>query len=178
MTWLRNAWYMAGWADEVGEFGLTRKIIDQPVFVFRKQDGSLGALLDRCPHRFAPLSKGERDGDNVVCGYHGLAFSPEGKCVRNPFAERIPSGSDIPTFAAVERDGIVWLWAGTPESADVALIPDFSFIPDTDHSRTVHGYTLMQANYQYGTDNLLDLSHIEFVHRGTFACAATTTMAG
>ncbi|MDO7836151.1 aromatic ring-hydroxylating dioxygenase subunit alpha [Sphingobium sp. HBC34] len=169
MSWLRNAWYMAAWADEIGDAGLSRKILDKPVFLFRKQDGSLAALLDRCPHRFAPLSIGDRDGDNVVCGYHGLAFSPEGRCVHNPFAARIPAGSDIPAFAVEERDGILWLWGGDRESANVELIPDFSFIPDTPYSRTVHGYTLMKANYEYGTDNLLDLSHIEFVHRGTFA---------
>jgi len=104
-----------------------------------------------------------------VCGYHGLTFSPAGKCIRNPFAERIPAGTDVPVFATRERDGIVWLWGGTADQVDEAKIPDFSFVPDTPHSRTIHGYTLMQANYEYGTDNLLDLSHIEFVHRGTFA---------
>lgn len=168
-SYLRNAWYMAGWSDEVGVTGLARKIIGKPVFLFRKADGTVAALLDRCPHRFAPLSRGTREGDTVVCGYHGLAFSAEGKCVRNPFGERVPAGSDIPVFAVAERDGIVWLWGGAADAADVALIPDFGFIPDTPHSRTVRGYTLMQANYEYGTDNLLDLSHIEFVHKGTFA---------
>jgi vanillate O-demethylase monooxygenase subunit len=168
-NWLRNCWYMAGWTDEIGERGLARRIADRPIFLYRLQDGSIAAILDRCPHRFAPLSLGARDGDNLVCGYHGLTFSPAGKCVRNPFAERIPAGTDVPTFAAIERDGIVWLWAGASEKADPALIPDFSFVPDTPHSRTVRGYTPMQANYEYGTDNLLDLSHIEFVHKGTFA---------
>lgn len=169
MKWPRNAWYMAGWAEEIGAAGLARRIIDKPVFLFRKQDGSVAAMLDRCPHRFAPLSRGSRDGDTVVCGYHGLAFSSEGKCVRNPFAERIPAGSDIPAFTTCERDGIVWLWGGDAGQADPAMIPDFGFIPDTPRSRTVRGRTLMQANYAYGTDNLLDLSHIEFVHKGTFA---------
>jgi vanillate O-demethylase monooxygenase subunit len=168
-NWLRNCGYMAGWVDEVGERGLARRIADRPVFLYRLLDGSIAAVLDRCPHRFAPLSLGTRDGDNLVCGYHGLTFSPAGKCVRNPFAERIPAGTDVPTFAATARDGIVWLWAGASEKADPALIPDFSFVPDTPHSRTVRGYTPMQANYEYGTDNLLDLSHIEFVHKGTFA---------
>lgn len=169
MTFLRDAWYMAGWADEVGENGFTRRICDQPIYVYRTSDGTLAALLDRCPHRFAPLSAGSRDGDNLVCGYHGLRFSPHGKCVHNPFAKTIPAGSDIPAFAVVERDSIIWMWGGKPESADFGRIPDFGFIPDTPHSRTIKGYTLMQANYQYGTDNLLDLSHIEFVHKGTFA---------
>jgi vanillate O-demethylase monooxygenase subunit len=168
-NWLRNCWYMAGWTDEIGERGLARRIADRPIFLYRLQDGSIAAILDRCPHRFAPLSLGARDGDNLVCGYHGLTFSPAGKCVRNPFAERIPAGTDVPTFAAIERDGIAWLWGGAKDQADPALIPDFSFVPDTPHSRTIRGYTPMQANYEYGTDNLLDLSHIEFVHKGTFA---------
>jgi vanillate O-demethylase monooxygenase subunit len=168
-AWLRNCWYMAGWSDEIGVAGLSRRIVDKPIFLCRLAEGGIAALLDRCPHRFAPLSRGTRDRDNVVCGYHGLTFSPHGKCVRNPFAERIPAGTDVPVFAVEERDGIVWLWGGRAEEADPPLIPDFSFVPDTPHSRTIRGYTLMQANYEYGTDNLLDLSHIEFVHKGTFA---------
>lgn len=167
--YLRNCWYMAGWSDEIGDAGLARRILDRPVFLYRLADGSVAAMLDRCPHRFAPLSKGTRDGDAVVCGYHGLAFALDGRCVHNPFADRIPAGSSIRAFNVVERDGIAWLWGGEPDEADPALIPDFAFVPDTPHSRTVRGYTLMKANYEYGTDNLLDLSHIEFVHKGTFA---------
>ena len=131
--------------------------------------GDVAAMADRCPHRFAPLSLGTRDDDNVVCGYHGLTFAPDGQCVRNPFSERIPSTFRVRTYTALERDGIVWLWLGEPEAAYESRIPDFGFLPDTAASRSVHGYTLMQANYEYGTDNLLDLSHIEFVHKGTFA---------
>lgn len=167
--WLKHCWYMAAWSEEVGETGLVRRIADRPVFLYRLADGGIAAIVDRCPHRFAPLSMGTRDGDNVVCPYHGLTFSPAGKCVRNPFAERIPGGTDIATFAVEERDGIVWLWGDKPATSDPAAIPDFGFVPDTPHSRTIRGYTLMQANYEYGTDNLLDLSHIEFVHKGTFA---------
>lgn len=169
MKMLRNTWYMAGWADEIGEAGLARRIAGQPLFLYRLADGSLAALRDRCPHRFAPLSKGTRAGDTVVCGYHGLAFTADGRCAHNPFGERIPAGATVPSFAAVERDGIAWIWAGDAAMADPSQIPDFGFVPDTAHSRTVRGYTLMQANYAYGTDNLLDLSHIEFVHKGTFA---------
>lgn len=169
MTFLRNAWYMAGWADEVGDTGLARMIFGKPLFLYRLENGTIAALLDRCPHRFAPLSRGTREGDTLVCGYHGLAFAPGGQCVRNPFAPRIPAGSDIPAFAVEERDGIAWVWGGAADEADVAAIPDFGFVPNSAHSRTVRGYTLMQANYEYGTDNLLDLSHIEFVHNGTFA---------
>ena len=164
-AWLRNCWYMAGWSEEVGEAGLARQIIDRPIFLFRLTDGTVAALLDRCPHRFAPLSRGTREGDNLQCGYHGLTFSPRGKCVRNPFGERIPAGTDVPRFEVVERDAIVWLWGGAPEEADPSQIPDFSFVAETPQSRVLRGRMVMHANYEYGTDNLLDLSHIEYVHK-------------
>jgi phenylpropionate dioxygenase-like ring-hydroxylating dioxygenase large terminal subunit len=168
-NYLRNAWYMAGWADELGEAGLTRMILGKAVYLYRLRDGRPAAILDRCPHRFAPLSRGTRDGDVLICGYHGLRFGSDGRCVHNPFGEKIPAGTDIPTFPVIERDDIIWLWAGGVNKADPALIPDFSFVPNSETLRSVRGHTLMQANFEYGTDNLMDLSHIEFVHKGTFA---------
>ncbi len=169
MKHLHHCWYMVGWADEIGATGLVREILGQRIFFYRLSDGQPAALLDRCPHRFAPLSLGERDGDVLVCGYHGLGFDKAGKCVRNPFSERIPAGTDVPSWSVVERDDIIWLWGGDAGKANPALIPDFSFVPDSETLRSVRGYTLMKAHYEYGTDNLMDLSHIEFVHRGTFA---------
>jgi vanillate O-demethylase monooxygenase subunit len=166
---LINAWYMAGWSGDLAAGGFTREICGERLFVYRLADGTPAALRDRCPHRFAPLSMGTRDGDLVVCPYHGLAFGPDGLCQRNPYAQRIPAGAQVPAYAVCEQDGILWLWRGQREEADLALIPSFPFVPDAEGWRTLTGYTLMQANYQYGTDNLMDLSHIEFVHRGSFA---------
>ncbi len=166
---LKIAWYMAGWADELGEDGLVREIAGRPTYLYRLENGDPAAVLNRCPHRFAPLSMGTRDGDLVVCPYHGLAFGADGKCVRNPFADKIPNGAQVPAFAVVEQDGILWLWGGEPGEADREAIPAFPFVPNRPGWRTLTGYTLMEANYQYGTDNLLDLSHIEFVHKGSFA---------
>jgi nitrite reductase/ring-hydroxylating ferredoxin subunit len=167
--YLRNAWYMAGWADEVGESGLVREILGRPTYLYRLQSGEVAAIKDRCPHRFAPLSKGSRDGDTLVCGYHGLGFAPGGQCVHNPFGPKIPAGTAVDTYAVVERHDIIWLWGGAKADADATLIADFSFVPDSPTLRSVRGHTLMLANYEYGTDNLMDLSHIEFVHKGTFA---------
>ncbi len=167
--YLKNAWYMAGWSDEVGDTGLVREILGRPTFLYRLANGGVAAVHDRCPHRFAPLSKGTREGDVLICGYHGLRFGSDGHCVGNPFADRIPAGATVRSFAVVERDEIVWLWAGDADSADPALIPDFGFVPDSPTLRSVRGYTLMHAHFEYGTDNLMDLSHIEFVHKGTFA---------
>jgi len=59
MNWLRNCWYQAGWSSELvsGE-PLVRTILGEPILFYRTEDGAAAGLLDRCPHRFAPLSAG------------------------------------------------------------------------------------------------------------------------
>ncbi|KPL67151.1 hypothetical protein SZ64_02980 [Erythrobacter sp. SG61-1L] len=166
---LQNAWYMAGWSDEIGHELLRRQLLGEYVLLFRKADGTPAAMVDRCPHRFAPLSMGTRDGDCITCPYHGLAFDAQGHCVANPFSESLPKGATIRTFPLIERDGIVWLWPGDPAKADPADVPDFSMLFVEGHPGPICGHMSMQANYQCGTDNLMDLSHIEFVHKGSFA---------
>jgi vanillate O-demethylase monooxygenase subunit len=166
---LRNVWYMAAWAGEIGDDLFSRRVAGRPVLIFRTGGGALAALEDRCPHRFAPLSRGTRDGDRIVCGYHGLTYDAGGRCVHNSLAGGIPKRAQVPAFPVVERDGIAWVWLGAPEAADPASIPDYSFLPDGPANRTVRGVMPLAANYEYGTDNLMDLSHIEFVHKGSFA---------
>ena len=48
-SWVRNAWYVAGWSHEL-EPGriLARVIIDQPLAIYRKADGQVVVLEDRC----------------------------------------------------------------------------------------------------------------------------------
>ena len=167
---LRNAWYMAAWSEELDDGVLMRRrLLGEPVLLFRKEDGGVAAMVDRCPHRFAPLSMGERNGDCITCPYHGLTFDAAGNCVDNPYADRIPKGAQVKCFPAVERDVIVWFWPGDAQLADPATIPDFSMLAEPWSDTPLSGRTLMAAPYQYGTDNLLDLSHIEFVHKGSFA---------
>ena len=167
-SFLRNAWYMAGWSHEVGDALLRRRLLGDPVLLFRKEDGGVAAMIDRCPHRFAPLSMGTRSGDTITCAYHGLSFEAGGACVANPFSDKLPKAR-VRTFSVAERDGIVWLWPGEADQADVALIPDFSALLVESQGEPLTGLLPMNAPYEFGTDNLMDLSHIEFVHKGSFA---------
>jgi phenylpropionate dioxygenase-like ring-hydroxylating dioxygenase large terminal subunit len=166
---LRNCWYMAAWSHELGTALLRRRLLGEPVLLMRRQDGTAAALIDRCPHRFAPLSMGTRQGDTITCAYHGLRFDSHGHCVGNPFSDQLPKGAQLRSFPVQERDGIVWLWAGDPAAADAARIPDFSMLAVPGHGPPIMGLLPMQAPFEYGIDNLMDLSHIEFVHRGSFA---------
>lgn len=171
MSFIQNVWYMAGWGEELADQLFSRRLFDRQIVLFRKADGTVAALADRCPHRFAPFSKGEKQGDAIQCGYHGLTFDGSGACVHNPFSDKIPAAAKVQSWAVVERHDIIWLWGGDPADANPALIPDFGMIANSATVRAVHGYTLIEAPYEFATDNLMDLSHIEFVHKGTFAGA-------
>src|SRR6266699_75547 len=121
---LRNCWYMAGWSRDftVGTlFGVT--MLNDPIVIYRQANGSLAALRDRCCHRFAPLSRGRIEGDDLRCMYHGLKFAPSGKCVEVPGQDLIPPTAVIRSYPVVEQDCWVWLWMGDPALADPVLIP-------------------------------------------------------
>jgi len=166
MNFLRNTWYVAAWADDVEPGRLVAKrLLDEPIVLFRDADGLPRALHDRCPHRFVPLSMGRLvDGGAVLqCGYHGLRFDAQGRCVLNPQGASPPPRARVRPFPVVERHGALWIWMGDAPAADEARIPDFSFMDPATHyvatsSMIVAGY------YELESDNILDLSHIEFVH--------------
>lgn len=165
MQILRNCWYMAGWSEHVGhDKPLARKIANEPIMFYRGEDGTVAALADYCPHRFAPLSLGKLVGDNIQCPYHGLQFNRQGKCVRNPHeAGNLPNAS-VPSFPVVERYGAIWLWIGDADAADPELInKEYEFLDDPSRAK-VSGYIHAQANYLLLLDNLMDISHALFLH--------------
>src|SRR3954451_22359044 len=89
-TFIYNAWYVAGWDREVTTEPRARTLLNQPVVLYRTQDGKPVALEDRCCHRHFPLSLGKCVGDAIQCGYHGLRFDPAGNCIEIPGQSMIP----------------------------------------------------------------------------------------
>ena len=163
--YLMNAWYVAALSTEVDAEGLfSRRLLDTPVLMYRKQDGTPVALLDRCPHRFVPLSAGRRDGDDVLCAYHGLKFDCSGRCNHNPHGNgHIPDAARVHAFPLLERYGFLWIWMGD-EAADPAQLPDFGPLTDGDPNGVGYTYMHPACNYQLVVDNVMDLSHIDHLH--------------
>ncbi len=174
--YLKNCWYIAAWSHEISTELLARTLLERKVLLWRASNGVAMAMADRCPHRFAPLSLGKREGDHVVCAYHGLAFGPDGKCVHNPHGNHsIPTAAKLRTYPLEERYGAAWIWMGGQDKADLALIPDFSFLDNEVTRRAVRGQSRLAANYRIIIDNLMDLSHVEYLHGGTFAVGVMET---
>lgn len=165
--YLYEAWYQFGWANEIlPKQHLVRKILDETIFLWRSEAGRLAALINRCPHRFAPFTEGHIAEDEIICGYHGIAFGADGLCVRNPHGP-VPSSLRVRSFPVVERHRAIWIWMGAAQNANADLIPDLSFIDDTPETATVMASIPTKANYQLIIDNILDLSHIDYLHPTT-----------
>ena len=163
MSYLRNTWYAAVWSRDLQQSPVPRTLLDEPLVLLRNTAGEPVALADRCPHRFAPLSLGKRVGDSLQCGYHGMRFGMDGRCVHNPHGP-IPPTARVKTYPLLERYGMVWIWMGDASRADPALLPDFSVIADAERFAIVRDTLKTPANYQLGIDNLLDLSHAQYLH--------------
>lgn len=160
----RNAWYAAAWDHEVtGRAPLARTIAGVPLAMWRSTDGAVSALADACWHRLAPLSMGTIHGDELQCPYHGLRYNPAGRCTSMPAQRTVNPSAAVPSFPAVERHRYVWVWPGDPDLADPDLVPDMHQMAHPDWAGD--GLTIAAGcNYQLILDNLMDLTHEEFVH--------------
>lgn len=163
MNYLRNCWYVAGYAAEASQKPFARTYLEEPVVIYRTDVGRLVAMDSRCGHRFAPLDQGKVVGDAIQCPYHGLRFDPTGRCVALPDGGVPPPHTQRKTYPIVERHALLWMWMGDAAKADPASIPDFSYLEDPKYG-WFSGYLHVKGHYQLMVDNLLDLSHSEFLH--------------
>lgn len=172
---LTNAWYCAAWSSEVSAALFHRLVIGRDILLFRDGQGRAVALDNHCPHRSAPLHLGRILDGRIQCPYHGLQFSADGACVHNPHQRdgAPPDAARLRTYPVVEKDGLLWIWMGEPRLADPATLPDFACHTDPSLAR-VSGTLTIDAWYELITDNLLDLTHVEFVHAGILGSSAVS----
>jgi len=161
-----NAWYAAAWDVELKRALLPRTICGRPLVLYRKADGTAVALEDACWHRLLPLSKGWLNGDDVTCGYHGLIFNADGRCVFMPSQETINPSACVRSYPIVEKHRFVWVWLGNPALADPAKVPDLHWNDDPGWAGDGE-LIYLKCNYRLVVDNLMDLTHETFVHAGS-----------
>ena len=171
----KNAWYNAGWDymfTQSQKNGLSqskgslvaRKIANERVVLYRKPTGQIVAMEDRCPHRQAALSLGQKEGDGIRCMYHGMRFGPDGKCNEIPGQETIPERACVRVFPVVEKDNWVWVWMGDPAKADEKLIPH-AVGPSHPDWNVKTSHMSVKANFRLEIANLADLTHLVWIHK-------------
>ncbi|MEN3975564.1 aromatic ring-hydroxylating dioxygenase subunit alpha [Emcibacter sp. SYSU 3D8] len=157
-------WYPLAWSNELAAGKtLGRRLMGEPVVLYRGASGTVFALEDRCAHRQVPLSVGVVDGDVLQCGYHGWAYDCSGKCVDVPYfgMDKLPNG--VCAYPAREIDGLIFVFPGDPALADQQA-------PAALGSATNRRYKTRKLNrevachYTFMHENLFDMNH-QFLHR-------------
>lgn len=164
---LRNYWYVAAWSDEVGRKPLGRVVLGDYLVLYRTEAGKAVALENRCPHRNLPLSEGRLVGDTLECGYHGMVFDCTGACTHLPGEASPPHWARVRAYPVIERRGWVMVWMGDPDKADARAAPDYNVRLADPAWWHVKGHINVKCGYRLILDNLLDLSHLAYVHSST-----------
>jgi phenylpropionate dioxygenase-like ring-hydroxylating dioxygenase large terminal subunit len=163
---IKNHWYVAGWSNELSGVPFGRTFLNEPVVLYRTDLGRAVAMEDRCCHRNLPLSMGVVQGETIVCGYHGLVYNCAGQCIHVPGQEQIPKEARVRTYPLVEHDGVLWIWMGQVDLADETRIVRYPFHSDPKWAYQATHYQI-NCHYELINDNLLDLSHVGYVHQKT-----------
>jgi vanillate O-demethylase monooxygenase subunit len=167
MKYVRNAWYVGAWSVDLEQNELSAiRILGEPIVLWRTAH-KVVALADRCVHRLAPLSLGRCEAEGLRCMYHGLLYDTQGQCVQIPGQEVIPPDARVRSYPVIERHSWIWVWMGDPARADEALVPAAVGLDDPEWILG-HGQLDYQAEARYINDNLLDFSHLTYVHANSF----------
>jgi phenylpropionate dioxygenase-like ring-hydroxylating dioxygenase large terminal subunit len=167
---VRNAWYAAGLSHEFPPQRLQGQVIaEKPLVLWRTAAGAVAAFDERCCHKRMPLSAGRLiEADLLECAYHGLCYDVTGRCVRVPSHPdgRIPPQARLRPFPVIEQDGLVWVWTGTPGSAEAVRPPRLPEIADPAWETADTGPMAVPANSLLLIENLLDITHFYPLHDG------------
>jgi phenylpropionate dioxygenase-like ring-hydroxylating dioxygenase large terminal subunit len=161
-----DCWYVAAPSAEVGAELSSRRLLGGQVLLYRRRDGGVVALDDRCAHRALPLSMGRLVDDHVVCRYHGFTYDGTGACVRVPSQEHVPYGAGVLSHPVREEGGLVWIWPGDPRRARTADPPRAPWLADAAWS-VLGGTRTVPAGYLLLHENALDRTHFAYVHPDT-----------
>jgi vanillate O-demethylase monooxygenase subunit len=168
---LRNGWYVAASLDDLDHGLVARTILNEPIVLFRDQLGKTAALEDRCCHRGAPLSLGWTSEHGITCGYHGLEFDSAGTCVQVPGSKgKIPERARVRSYPTSVKGDYVWIWMGDAGKADEALIVNYPNEAIREWPRE-YDRLHIKASYLMVLENLMDLSHLAYLHKGSIGGA-------
>ncbi|OLP02746.1 vanillate O-demethylase oxygenase [Mycolicibacterium porcinum] len=159
-----NCWYIAALDDEVGSNLFARRLLGVSVLLYRRGDGAVVAMEDRCAHRPHPLSDGRRDGDLVRCRYHGLAYDADGDLVDVPSQDNVPRGIRVRTYPVVAQGPFIWIWLGDPGAAALRTPPRIPWLGDGSGWASTVEVLDIEANYLLLHEHYLDLTNVFTLH--------------
>ena len=139
------------------------KLLGERLALFRSEDGSLGLVAERCPHRGAALSYGMVEDGGIRCPYHAWKFDKAGHCVDQPAESEGSTLKDrirIAAYPVQEMGGLIWAYLG---QAPAPLLPRWEYVVREDYTQDI-GVSRMPCNWLQVAENTMDPVHIEYLH--------------
>ena len=165
----QNCWYPVTFIQDFSNDRLHRfSLYDEPLVLFRDQEGKIGCVSDRCSHRAAQLSEGQLLNGKLECLYHGWQFNTQGECVHIPQLAKdakIPRNACIRSFPVVEHQGMIWIWTGKTQ-IDPQKLPNMDFL-EQEGVFCVDTMIDLPADYTYLIENGVDPAHVPISHDRT-----------
>ena len=175
-TYLRNAWYVAAWSDDLADGQLIgRTILNEPVVLYRRQTGASPRCrtVARTASRRCIWARSfvATACSALIMGSSSTLPAPVSSIRMGPRTFlRARACAAIPV---TEKHKAIWIWMGE-RPADPAKVPDFSVLDNVPELHTTKRDRItIRANYELIIDNLLDLSHTSYLHEGILGNAET-----
>ena len=175
MSSLEHCWFAVATADEIADEPVAIELLDTAYVIWRGPDRQLIAARDRCGHREARLSLGTTEAGCLTCPYHGWTFGSEGRCVSVPSSGEgaaIPPGAHLNPLPVAEHYGLVWFCPSEPR----VPVPDLAVEHDAGFTRLNTAMQIWNCSATRLLDNILDVAHFPFTHRGTFGLEQETVV--
>lgn len=175
-TELREVWLPIQIASKVSKKPLAVRIDGVDLTLFRGQDGKVGALVDRCPHRGVKLSLGTVGKDGCLeCPFHGWRFATDGACVDVPLSRLTAERRARMAAQAVpvrEAGGLIWIYTGQNPTSEPP-VPEALLQPGW--SRFYYS-EVWNTHFTRAMENMLDFPHVPFIHRTTIGRGLRSAM--
>lgn len=162
----RRYWQPVALAEELppGAAPLPVRILSEDLVLFRGEDGLIGLMRRRCPHRGADLSYGRIEGGAIRCLYHGWLIGRNGRCLEQPGEPSASTYKDRirhPAYPCAEAGGLIWTYMGPGEAPPLQRFP-FLSAPD---ERVWTTKLIQDCNYLQANEGNVDPQHLSFLHR-------------
>ncbi len=167
----RNHWYPACFTPDVAEgkcLGL--ELLGERV-LFKRVDGTVYAIEDRCAHRGVSFSARPEchSANTITCWYHGFTYDVrDGELVaiitdpESPLIGKIA----LKTYRVEERKNVIFVFIGDQEPPPLVedvqpgfLDEDLFIAPNGDRG-------IVKSNWRLAAENGVDASHI-YIHRNS-----------
>jgi phthalate 4,5-dioxygenase oxygenase subunit len=155
-------------AVAVGEPPQRIRLFGEDYVAFRAEDGRVGLVDERCPHRGVSLAMAHVEGCALRCIYHGWRIDVSGAVVdipsEGPRSAEVAAKMAVNRYPVREAGGLIWVYLGKKEPPEFPVLPFMRVPPE---SRFI-ARTVVPCNWLQALEGGMDSAHVGWLHQGWF----------